>query len=139
MVLLCVQGGGLFIYGGTVTMTSCSVYSNTASGVSARLLNLTLTFHGPVELTRPFASRHLYSIFRAKYVLAPNTPLCPFHRPVELTHPFASRHVYSIFRAQYVLAPNTPRCHFHRPIELTPLVVSRYLSSIFRTEYVLAF
>ena len=42
-------------------------------------------FHRPVELTRPFASRHLYSIFRAKYVLAPNTPLCPFHRPNGMT------------------------------------------------------
>ena len=37
---LILQGGGLVIGGGTVTMTACQIYSNTANNVSSRLLNL---------------------------------------------------------------------------------------------------
>ena len=42
------QGGGIYVYDGDVTIQNTSIYSNTASNVSARLLNLPGTFlHGP--------------------------------------------------------------------------------------------
>ena len=85
MVLLCVQGGGLYINGATVTMTSCSVHSNTAS-VSARLLNLATTFHRPIDgpSDRLFSDT-THSVDRAYVLFAPQTRVCPFNWPIEST------------------------------------------------------
>ena len=47
-MFMILQGGGLFISGGDVTITNCDIYQNTADNVSACYLNLLWTFlHRP--------------------------------------------------------------------------------------------
>ena len=89
MVLLCVQGGGLRISGGTVTMISCNIYQNYAN-VSARLLPFPRHFiHRPIASTpldRLTPQQHYSHLADRTYVLfAPQTPLCPLHRSNGMT------------------------------------------------------
>ena len=131
--LLCVQGGGLVISGGTVTMTSCSVYSNTATYVSARLLNLILTFHRPNGMTcgapvcagRRALHRSWYCDADELFCVLQHSCIrerSPFEPYLDLPSPrwdacftdvlcFASLCV----RREYVPAPNAPPCPIPSP------------------------
>ena len=55
---ICWQGGGVAIWDSTVTFTSCTIYSNRASGVRACFVNLPgHFFHRPAGLTDLLVSR----------------------------------------------------------------------------------
>ena len=89
---ICWQGGGVLNWGGTVTFTSCSIYSNQAASVSACFLNLPgHFFHRPVGLTPVLVSRHVAVVTLGGQpgvsARAVNLPGHFFHRPNGRTFP----------------------------------------------------
>jgi hypothetical protein len=62
---LCLQGGGVFVEGGTVTLSSCTIKENTAYSVrAALLLKSSHCPNGRLTFCSLFAGRRCLRLFR---------------------------------------------------------------------------